>query len=91
MTDGIYNRLLIIGTICSFIQGMTMQCVATTQIVNTNILGDFTEVQLEKFCIRRNPRKRIISVQTGNLHQGTPNFVSTERDSQIRIKTKPRA
>ena len=31
---------------------------------NTNILGDFTEVQPEKIHVRGNPRERIIIVLT---------------------------
>ena len=38
---------------------------ATSQLVNTDSLGDFTEVQPEKLCVRGNPRKGIISVQAG--------------------------
>ena len=59
MTGGIYDHLLIIGTFCSLIQGMT------SQLVNSDTLGDFTEVQPEKLRIRGNPRKGIISVRTG--------------------------
>ena len=56
MTGCIYNHLLIVGTVCSLIQGMTIQ------LVNTDTLGDFTEVQPEKLCVRGNPRKGIISI-----------------------------
>ena len=56
MTGCIYNHLLIVGTVCSLIQGMTIQ------LVNTDTLGDFTEVQTEKLRVRGNPRKGIISI-----------------------------
>ena len=36
---------------------------ATSQLVNTDSLGDFTDVQPEK--LRGNPRKGIISVRAG--------------------------
>ena len=39
--------------------------VATSQLVNTDSLGDFTEVQPEKLRVRGNPRKGIISVRAG--------------------------
>ena len=38
---------------------------ATSQLVNTDSLGDFTEVQPEKLRVRENPRKAIISVRAG--------------------------
>ena len=62
MTGGIYDHLLIIGTFCSFIQGMTN---GYFKLVNTDTLGDFTEVQPEKVRVRGNPRKGIISIRTG--------------------------
>ena len=37
---------------------------ATSQLVNTDTLGDFTEVQPEKLRVGGNPRKGIISVRT---------------------------
>ena len=36
---------------------------ATSQRVNTDSLGDFTDVQPEKLRLRGNPRRGIISVQ----------------------------
>ena len=65
MTSGIYDHLLIIGTFCSFIQGMTNAWLLHNLLINTDTLGDFTEVQPEKLRVRRNPRKGIISVWTG--------------------------
>ena len=38
---------------------------ATSQLVNTDSLGYFTDVQPEKFRVRGNPRKGIISVRAG--------------------------
>ena len=38
---------------------------ATSQLVNTDSLGDFTEVQPEKLGVSGNPRKGIISVGAG--------------------------
>ena len=58
MTGSIYDHLLIINTFCSFI-------LATSQLVNTDSLGDFTEVKPEKLRIRGNPQKGIISVRAG--------------------------
>ena len=40
---------------------------ATSQLVNTDILGDLTEVQPEKLRVHGNPQKGIISVRTGFL------------------------
>ena len=37
---------------------------ATSQLVNTDTLGDFTEVMPEKIRVLENPRKGIISVRT---------------------------
>ena len=39
--------------------------VGTSQLVNTDSLGDFTEVQPEKLRVRRNPQNGIISVRVG--------------------------
>ena len=49
---------------------------ATSQLVNTDTLGDFTEVQPEKLRVRWNPRKGIISVRTGFTRPGTPDSAS---------------
>ena len=37
---------------------------ATSQLVDTDTLGDFTEVQPEKLRVRGNPSKGIISIRT---------------------------
>ena len=64
MTGGIYDHLLIIGTFCSFIQGMTKAWLLHNLLILT-IYEILQESSRKKFRIRRNPRKGIISVQTG--------------------------
>ena len=54
-----YDHLLIIGTLCGFIKGMTNAWLTP----DTDILGGFTEVQQEKLSVHGNPRKGIISVR----------------------------
>ena len=63
MTGGIYDHLLIIGTFCSFIQGMTTAWLFHNLLIPT--LKVITEIQPEKLRVRGNPRKGIISVRTG--------------------------
>ena len=49
---------------------------ATSQLVNADTIGDFTDVQPEKLRVRGNPRKGIISVRAGFTRPGTPNSAS---------------
>ena len=49
---------------------------ATSQLVNTDRLGDFTEVQPEKLHVHGNPPKGIISDRGGFSRSGTPNSAS---------------
>ena len=59
MTGGTYDHLLIIGTFCSFIQGMTSAWLLHNMLIPT------VEVQPEKLRVPGNPRKGIISVWAG--------------------------
>ena len=67
MTGGIYDHLLIIGTVCSFIQGMSNAWLLNNLLIPT-LLVDFTEVQPENLRVRGN-------LQTGFSRPGP------ERDS----------
>ena len=58
--------------------GISRWLYCTSQLVNTDTLGDFTEVQPEKLSVRGNPRKGIISVRTGFYASRDPRFCVPE-------------
>ena len=53
---------------------------ASSQLVNTDTLGNFTEVQLKKLRVRRTSRKEIISVRTGFYASRDAGFCVPPRD-----------
>ena len=79
MTGGIYDHLLIIGTVCSFIQSMT-----NVWLLHNLLIATLSEIlqksSRKKIRVRGNLWKKIISVRTGFLRSGTWNSASPEQD-----------
>ena len=61
----------LIDILCSFIKGMTnVWLLHNLLILTLYTVRDFTEVQPEKLCVRRNPWKGIINIRTVFRVQG---------------------
>ena len=58
---------------------------ATSQLVNTDSLGDFTEVQPEKLRVHGNPRKGIISVWARFYASRKAEFCVPEINDSVRL------
>ena len=58
---------------------------ATSQLVNTDSIGDFTDVQPEKLRVCGNPRKGIISVRAGFYASRDAEFCVPEITGQYNL------
>ena len=79
MTGGIYDHLLIIGTVCSFIQGMTNAWLLHNLLILT-LYEILQNSNRKNYAFAEILGRKLLASGPGFSRPGMPNSASLERD-----------